>query len=124
MNKPNARELADWAESKIYHGPMAQSVSIQENNRIANENLAAIARLLREMDEAGTAPLRSAERIIAQDQEIERLRALMKASYYLLRGSHAVYDPRGDTGPIHWLTTCDSLIAELAAELCEELDED
>jgi hypothetical protein len=42
--------------------------------------------------------------------ELEQLRKLCKASYHLLMGSNAIYDPRGDTGPTHWLETRDKLL--------------
>ena len=47
--------------------------------------------------------------------EIERLRQLCLASEHLLRGAESIYDPRGDTGPTHWLQTRDKLLRELEA---------
>ncbi len=46
----------------------------------------------------------------------ERMRVLeqlCKASLHLLKGADIIYDPRGDTGPTHWLSTRDQLVEML-----------
>ena len=55
------------------------------------------------------------EQVKRQQAEIERLRQLCKASYHLFMGSDVIYDPRGDTGPTHWLQTRDDLLPHLKA---------
>lgn len=38
--------------------------------------------------------------------------SMLRAAMHLFLGSDAIYDPRGDTGPTHWLQTRDRWIAE------------
>lgn len=54
------------------------------------------------------------------DKAVERnqlLQQLCLASYHLLKGADAIYDPRGDTGPTHWLKTRDQLLDAIGQAL-------
>ncbi|MCG8430236.1 MAG: hypothetical protein MJA29_03585, partial [Candidatus Omnitrophica bacterium] len=81
--------------------------------RDKNEAADMIERLRDELNEFRT----------SDAKQIHHLKLLCKASWNLLMGSDAIYDPRGDVGPTHWKKTRDELLDRLAAAIQLEPEE-